>query len=280
MPILFAYDGSTGADWLSHYAVRMAARHPSKKLRLLYVRGQYGAEADLTAKVERIQKEGERASVHCELTVLALRGTVARTLLDAIPGGAESFLICGIGVGSGQRRLLAGTVADRLLRSQHCHVLALRVLQPGLLGLPRRLLLPVSGHPRGLHSALPFLKLFQADVSHLHILFVKRVGRWQFRMLLHDSAERLRRPGEAYCEHFEQEISEQLGMAPTAVDGNVVVSDDVAKEILIAANKTKSRLIYMGASERSVAERFLSGDPIEQVLRDATCDVAIYRGIE
>jgi nucleotide-binding universal stress UspA family protein len=35
----------------------------------------------------------------------------------------------------------------------------------------------------------------------------------------------------------------------------------------------------MGASERTLTERFLFGSPIEQVLRDATCDVAIYRGI-
>jgi nucleotide-binding universal stress UspA family protein len=35
----------------------------------------------------------------------------------------------------------------------------------------------------------------------------------------------------------------------------------------------------MGASERNLTERLFYGNPIEQVLRDATCDVAIYRGI-
>lgn len=64
------------------------------------------------------------------------------------------------------------------------------------------------------------------------------------------------------------------------MDAHVVVSDDVSKEIVIAANKTRSKLIYMGASKRSLMERFYYGNPMEQVLRDATCDVAIYRGTE
>ena len=92
-------------------------------------------------------------------------------------------------------------------------------------------------------------------------------------------AERLRSPGQAYCERVEQEIVEQLGLGSKVMDAQVVVSDEIPREILIAANKTKSRLIYMGASERSLPQRFLYGSPIEQVLRDATCDVAIYRGI-
>ena len=79
---------------------------------------------------------------------------------------------------------------------------------------------------------------------------------------------------------MEQEIHEQLNLGSKIIDAQVIASDDVPKEIVIAATKTKSRLIYMGASERNLTERFFYGNPIEQVLRDATCDVAIYRGIE
>ena len=60
--------------------------------------------------------------------------------------------------------------------------------------------------------------------------------------------------------------------------GNVV-SDDVPNEIVITANQTKLRLIDMGALERHLTERFLDGNPIEQVLRNATRDMVIYRGV-
>ena len=33
----FAYDGTIHGDWVSHYALRLAAQHPDRELRLLYV---------------------------------------------------------------------------------------------------------------------------------------------------------------------------------------------------------------------------------------------------
>jgi nucleotide-binding universal stress UspA family protein len=60
------------------------------------------------------------------------------------------------------------------------------------------------------------------------------------------------------------------------LDLAVVVSDDVPKEIVILANKMKSQLIFMGASERALGQRLVYGSPIEQVLRSAPCDVAIH----
>lgn len=278
--IFFAYDGSVNGDWVSHYAAHLAARHPQKKLQLIHVRDGRTSEAELEEKLGAIRADCQRLGVAIEVRIEPLSGTVFQSIRSAVPAGAESYLVCGMRVRERQRGLLSGTVSERLLRSGHCHVLAIRIVQPGLLGLPRRLLLPVSGHPRGFRSGLPFLKLFAEDVSHLHILFVARVPRWRFRLLSHDAAERLRLPGEAYCGRIEQEIGEQLGLAPAIMEAHVAVSDDVPKEIVLAANKTKSRLIYMGASERNLTERFLYGNPIEQVLRSANCDVAIYRGVQ
>ncbi len=278
--LYFAYDGSINGDWVSHYAAQLAAAHPQRKLNLVHVRDGQSSEPQLEEKLRRMQVECERLGVELVPRVLAPAGTVLDTILAAVPQGPESYLVCGTRVRERQRGLLSGTISEQLLRSGHCNVLAVRVVQPGLLGLPRRLLLPVAGHPRGFRSGLPFLRLFGPHVSHLHILFVSRVGRWRFRWLSHEATERRRTPGQAYCERVEREISEQLGLGAKVVDAQVVVSDDVPKEIVIAANKTKSRLIYLGASERNLTERFFYGNAIEQVLRNATCDVAIYRGVE
>jgi nucleotide-binding universal stress UspA family protein len=206
--------------------------------------------------------------------------SVFRTLCSMISPGANSFVVCGTRVLGGGRGLLSGTVSERLLRAGESNVLALRVLQPGLLGCPRDVLLPVSGHPRGFRSGLPFLRLLGPDIEQMHILFVRRIARWRYRTLSSASADALRAPGQAFCERVDREIAEQLGLGPAITDANAIVSDDVPKEIVIAANKTKSRLIYLGASERNLSERFLYGNPIEQVLRDAACDVAVYRGVE
>lgn len=274
----FAYDGSVNGDWVSHYAVHLAAAR-DRRLDLVHVRDRQTSEPELESKLERLRAECERAGIELVPHIMNPDGTVLKTILARVPQGPEHDLVCGTRVRERKRGFLSGTISEQLLRSGHCNVLALRVVQPGLLGMPRRLLLPVSGHPRGLRSGLPFLRLFAPQISHLHLLLVVRVGRWRFLRMSHEAITRLRLPGQEYCHHIEEEIGEQLGLGAKIVDAHVTVSDDVPKEIVIAANKVRARLIYMGASERSLAERFFYGNPIEQVLRDATCDVAIYRGV-
>lgn len=277
--VYFAYDGSIHGDWVTHYAARLASRHEARKLRLVHV-CEPTRDGAIQEKTDRIRVECQRLGVELEVHVQQIAGTVLQTIRSTVPAGPGNYLVCGTRSRERKRGLLSGSVSEQLLRSRHCHVLAVRVVHPGLLGLPRQVLLPVSGHPRGFRCGLPFLKLFEQDVSVWHILHVTRVSRWRFRLLSHASAEKLRQPGQAYCERIEREIRDELGLGAGVVDAQVVVSDDVPKEIVIAANRTKSRLIYLGASERNLTERFFIGNAIEQVLRDASCDVAIYRGLE
>jgi len=274
----FAYDSSINGDWVSHYAIRLASHCPEKTLRLIHILDGQVSPSELDAKLLRIRRECERAGVMLEPLVEPLRGSVLKSLEALVPVGVENHLVCGTRVRPRKRAILSGTISEQLLRAGRCNVLAIYVVQPGLLGLPRSVLLPVSGHPRGFRSGIPFLKLFAPELVRMHILFVERVGRWQFRLLSHHLVERLARRGRVYIERVEQEISAQLGPGPWVADANVVVSDDVPKEIVIFANRMKSRLIYLGASERGLGERFFYGSPIEHVLRDTTCDVAIYRG--
>jgi nucleotide-binding universal stress UspA family protein len=276
----FAYDGSVNGDWVSHYAVQLAAAHQDRRLDLVHMRDGRASDVELREKLERLERECERQDVELLVHLLPPTHSVSEAIRVIVPADPESFLICGTRAREGRRGFLSGTASEQLLRSGHCNVLAVRVSQPGLLGAPRRLLLPVAERVGDFHSALPFLQLFSPQVSHLHILSVARVRSGRFRRMSHEASERSRSPGEARCERVEEAIREQLGLGSKIMDAHVVVSDDVPKEILIAANKTKSRLIYMGASERNLTERLVYGNPIERVLRDATCDVAVYRGID
>jgi nucleotide-binding universal stress UspA family protein len=277
---IFAYDGSINGDWVSHYAIQLAAAHHDHRLTLVHVSAGPRQDAMLAEKLQRMQLECERHGVQFVVNLLPPVGSALfDAIRAAIPEGAEHYLICGIRAQDRRHDFLGGSTAAQLLHSGHCNVLVVRVVQPGLLGSPRRLLLPITLRPAGFRSGLAFLRLFGPQLSHLHLLSVTRVGRRRLRLLSHEHVERLRVPGQDYCERVEQEIAEQLGLGAKIMDAQVVVSDQISSEILLAANRTKSRLIYMGASERKPTERLFHGDLIEQVLRHATCDVAIYRGI-
>lgn len=55
----FAYDGSIHGDWVSHYAVRLAANHPEKELHLVHIRDGQTSEEELKEKFNRIRIECE-----------------------------------------------------------------------------------------------------------------------------------------------------------------------------------------------------------------------------
>jgi nucleotide-binding universal stress UspA family protein len=278
--ISLAYDATINGDWVSRYAVRAATHHPSRRLKLLHVDEGRLSPAALDEKIAQVAWQCEVASVTLEVEVLPLKQSAFATLHRAIPTGNDSFLICATRPQSGQRGYLAGSIGEQLLKQGLRHVLAVHVVQPGVLGAPHDALLPVSGHPRGVASALPILRLVTRELSRLHILHVKQVGRWRYRRLTHEATERLRRFGIEYCRRIEQELTEILEPGAGLADCHAVVSDDVAKEIIIHATRLRSELILLGASNRSLSERFMYGNPIEQVLLSAPCDVAIYRGLE
>jgi nucleotide-binding universal stress UspA family protein len=54
----------------------------------------------------------------------------------------------------------------------------------------------------------------------------------------------------------------------------VVVSGDWPREVLVHAAQLKSRLVYLGASERTLVSQALNRS-LERILREAPCDVAI-----
>ena len=272
----FAYDGSIHGDWVARYAMQMATRLPEPRLRVLHVRDGQVSDAALQKGLARIESECASLSVPCELAVHSARGSVAATLLELVPQSPDHHLVCGTRARHKGRGFLAGTVSQQLLREGGCQVLSLRVIQPGLLGVPRSFLVPVSGRPEGIQVGLPFLRLLVPESAHFEVLLVRRMSRQRFRGLSHDEAARLIERGQAYVLGIERSLSTELHLPLGRIDAAVVLSDDLPKEIVIQANKAKSQMIYMGASAMSLRQRSVYGSPIEQVLRSAPSDIAIY----
>lgn len=272
----FAYDGSINGDWVARYALQMASRLADPGLHIWHVEDDETSNAELEERIGRLQAECESRKIAFRLSIEARRKSVATTLLSLVPQDRDQHLVCGTRVRQRGRGLLSGTVSERLLRDGRCQVLAVRVMQPGLLGRPHNFLVPVSGRPEGIRMGLPFLRLLVPDAAEIDVLMVHRLKRSRFLQITHAEAGRLIGRDQEYLLRVEKVLSQELGIPLDRLDQRVILSDDIPKEIVIQANKARSQLIYMGASERSLRERSLYGNPIEQVLRNASCDVAIY----
>ena len=274
--LYFAYDGSIHGDWVGQYAIHMAKRLPEPMLHLLHVEDRELSASALRKRLARFEWACDQLTLPLEVTVVPEHKSVASTLLGMVSEGKEHLLVCGTRVRQRGRGLLADTVSEQLLRVAPCQVLSIRVMQPGLLGAPHNFLIPVSGRPEGIRTGLPPLRLLTTLTSKLEVLLVRRVSHGRFRHISHEEATSLVEEGERYASEIEEALAGELDIPVGSVDRTVVLSDDIPKEIVIHAGKHRSQLIYMGASAKSLRRRSVYGSPIEQVLRSAPCDVAIY----
>lgn len=275
-----AYDGSVSSDWVLRYAVRLAVHTPERRLRLVYVEEDDPSGIRLDERIAHARAECNAASVDLDLAMA--RGTsseVPGRILEIVPPGPDSILLCGTRRRQRNLSYLAGTVAEKLLAARRSHVLALHVVQPGLLGLPLNFLLPVieAGQET---AALPVLRLFAPDIDRVHVLAMKQLGRLRFHHLTSEYAEALLAASHRRAERTAESLRYALPMAKAHLDTAAVVSDDVTKEIIIHANKLHARLIFLFDAEHRLPRRLFYGDPLEQILRNAPCDVAIHRGPE
>jgi nucleotide-binding universal stress UspA family protein len=278
--LVFAYDGSLNGDWIAHYAIRFAANTPARRLRLVHVHDDAPA-ADLPGRMARIEEECRVLGVGFEAELERRRSAdVAGRLLELVPPGGATTLICGTRARPRNLALLSGTVSARLLAAGRFCVVALRVVHPGVLGQPGRVLLPLAGHPRGAAHALSLLRLVGTDLSRLHVLFVREVSRLFPLDRDREALDALLAPGQAFVARVEDELRTGLAPLQCEIDSSVVFSDDPAREIVVQAVRRRARLIGLGASARTRAGEILRGSPIERILRDAPCDVAVYRSVE
>lgn len=276
--LYLAYDGSLNGDWVARYAFQLALVGAETKLQLLYVEdGQLPAN-QLAGKIEALTEQARLLNLILQLQKLSLQRSVAKTLLQTIPCAPDHLLLCGTRARPGQRALLAGTTAQRLLEARPCPVLALRVVAPGLLGQPRKFLIPLAGHPRLLQTAYPLLQRLLIPAEEIFLLRVMPLTHYRHRHLSDTHLASLRQPGMNYLDLARQELLAS-GLAPGArVDWRVVLSDDWVSEILLHCSHFKTQFALLGASERLLNRLSLPGNSLERILRGTPCDLGIYRG--
>jgi len=278
MSVFLAYDGSVHGDWTARYAVRFAASTSEKSLTVLYVENVGVPTAALDTKLDNIRTISEQAGVTTSCEILPMRHGVFGGLRARVPETSDTMLVCGTRAKSGRRGFLSGTISHQFLSLRRFAVTALRIVQPGHLGIARRVLLPVSGSPHGISPALPILRLLAADADHIRLLRVMQVSALKFRRMDIGSAGALRHEGEVFLKNLALQLRQHIGAFPIELDLGVRVSDGWAKEVVIDAGHHHTDLICIEEPKASLVESFRWGDPVEKILRDTPSDVAIYRG--
>lgn len=272
-----AFDGSVNAHWVARYAIRLAAAVPVRTLRILHVDDGAAVPVRFAERLLHLEAECRRAGVRPVVRELPAARDIARALLESLPPGAGTVLVCGTRAGARAHRLITGTVSERLLRAGRCHVLAVRVLAPGLLGAARRLLLPVAGHPGEARAAAPLLRLLLPGADELHLLRVMPADRRTVDHASSEAMQGLRAHGMAAVTHYEAELRAVLPLTGLHVDTHVRVAEDWTRAAVVVAGIYHTELVLAGGSDRELGGGWLSPSPLERLLARAPCDIGIYR---
>ena len=274
MSVFLAYDGSFNGDWIARYALHFARGNQPRRLTVLHVEDANISGEPLHTQLRRLEELGKSLGVTVEVQLLPMHDGVFGGLSANLPTDPDSILLCGARASVGRRGLLTGTISERLLCDTSANVLAIRVLQPGLLGAARRLMLPLpdSGD---ISTAFPYIRPLATGIEKLDFLRLAVLSHRRFNNLTDAEAGRLRHDAKAFIARAEEVITAMAAVPQSVLDGHVRVTDDWPKQVAVEAGRYRSDLILTDMTDRKAP--FTFAHPIEELMRIAPCNVAVYR---
>jgi nucleotide-binding universal stress UspA family protein len=293
--ILSPVDFSEGSDRALSYALALAKRHGSA-VTVMHVLPTILADPDvypyLAEPVLARADTRDRAYrqlgdfVHRALAegiaveVVLEDGDVIDEVLEKSKKLAAELVVMGTHGRRGFRRLILGSVTERVLRQSETPVLSIppSAPKPSPAGPAfRRILCPVDFSPSsvaGLELALS-LRQDQAELIVLHVVefYLPPVLGEAVAFDVSDLRERHRIEGRAKLEQLIPESSRDH----TRLETVVLDSGAPYREILRAAEREASDLIVMGVAGRSSADLAFFGSTANHVVRAAACPVLTVR---
>jgi nucleotide-binding universal stress UspA family protein len=276
--VYFAYDGSIDGDWVSRYAIQMAAHSSPAALHLVHVQ-EPGNTAIPAEKIRRIEYECKLRHVELTISEKPLQHDLFSTLISLLD--PQSLVICGMRRRDHRANRLGhlkNSIARLLLEHQAFDVLAVRVLHPGLLGAPHRILLPLHASLPLPQGGLAFLRLLAHGLRRVHLMEFITTGRIPYLPAWSGWILQQRRAAEARLKTQETELAKALGIASACFDSSIRLTHAWPHEVILRAGRHKAQLIFMGLPKQGLLQRLNGNYPVEEVLRDAPCDVAIFGG--
>ncbi|HEX9021448.1 MAG TPA: universal stress protein [Nitrospirota bacterium] len=171
-----------------------------------------------------------------------------------------------------KKRFYARTVARRLSLGLPCSVALVRVVHLGHVH-PKTILVPLKAQISHIPERAYFTALAAgAFNANIHLFHTTRPMTRFFHGEIHltpvEWESRLPADIMRFIEHLNRhEIAHEKKLIPGST----------GRGITIEAAARKHELIIMGASERSLMNSLIRGNPVERVLRETTCDLIILK---
>ena len=282
--ILVAVDGSFHAGIAARYAFAFAGTFNAK----LFVTAVITKEMDeheekaIAAAVAKVLDEATdippnrpqdiASNRPIDIEGVLLKGDVIKAIDKFVRDNKIDLVIAATRGPHRDRRFFVRSVSSGLMSRLPCSVIGIKVTHPGRSIRPKKVLVPVIGD--GYHDQE------RADIAEaLHGTFTSRISVFHVVELAALTIKRLDpQKKEQLISSAEKRLAsfmDELNRRGIEAGRKIVLGRNAREEIISEASHHKYDLIIVGATTRNIVKRVISGNPVEEILRDTPCDVML-----
>lgn len=274
--ILVAIDGSFHAGIAARYSFALAGTFNAK----LFVAAVITKEMDeheekaAAASVAKVLDEATDIPPNRPIDIegVLLKGEVISAIDRFVRDNKIDLVIASTRSPHRDRRFFVRSVTSGLMSSLPCSVIGIKVTHPGRSIRPKKVLIPVIGNG--------YQDKERADIAEaLHERFASRISLFHVIELAALSIKRLDPQKKerliASAEEKLASLMDELNRRGIDAGKKIVLGRSAREEIISEASHHKYDLIIVGATTRNIVKRVVSGNPVEEILRDTPCDVML-----
>jgi nucleotide-binding universal stress UspA family protein len=270
--ILAAINEFTNSEFAARYAIALA-KSCGAKLSLVFV-AEDGIDRDAFRNAEsalgRLFTEAQNQGL--EVESITEKGSPLRNILAIVKKAPIDIVFTATRREDVSKRFFQRTLARDFMLRLPCSVAMVRVVQMGK-SYPKQILVPLKGGMTRLEERACFVarlaKVFDSSVTLFHLTSpMTSFFHGEIHLPPVQREEQIPRDIEDFTECLHKyKISHEKKTG----------YGSVSRSITIEAAHRRNDLIVMGASERSLLRSIVSGNPVEQVLRETPCNLIILR---
>lgn len=272
MKILAAVDGSFHAIIAARYSFVLAKGFNATLFVATVIPKNMGKAGQKEAEqgIEKILQEGR--AMELDIEGIIMEGDVVAAIDDFAKNNNLDMVVASTRKPHKDKRFFLESITSRLMAKLPCSVIGIKITNPGRSIRPEKILMPVIGDgykdKERADIAEAFSKIFDSKITVFHVTelkdsHIKKLDRQEKERLSSSEEKRI------------SSLSDALRKRGINFSEKIAVGSSAREEIIYEASHNKYDLIIAGATTRNIIKRIVSGNPVEEILRDTPCDVML-----
>lgn len=270
--ILAAIDGSFHGNIAARYSLVFVTAYHAKLFVATVLTNEMKEKEEkaATLAVERIIDEAGEVGVEVEGVLLT--GDVTGAIEKFVEENGIDLVIASTRRPYKERRFFARSITSTLMSRLPCSVIGLKIMHPGRSVKPRKILIPLIGDgykdKERSDIARALADQFDSRITVFHVIELTEI---RIKRLDISEKERLIASAEKKIRSFIDELKGHR----IDITTKIVIGRNAREAIISEASHHKYDLIIVGTTMRNIIKRVVSGNPVEEILRDTPCDVML-----